>query len=259
MNQNLRTLLLWYSLLVLLLYDFTSLAKMFLLQEEDLLDIERKLENVECEHQSKVASFEEHKLEVLKVKQTHIHHQKVISSLKSGAEPLQVSKKCNLLYTFLVIFFRFNKDAVRAVEVKQGEIKENIIKLVSSITSMQSKLKGFEEDYEAAKLKADSAAADAAQLCDRVPVTKYTKTCSFTAILVLIFKLCLFFHDRSVKNLNSELRQIKEQVAAQEKEYGSREYVLNEYRRRKVDYERANSEVANSQRSLKVKMNFVRV
>ncbi len=57
---------------------------------------------------------------------------------------------------------------------------------------------------------------------------------------------------RSQKTLKSELRQIIEQVAAQEKEYGSREYVLGEYRRRKADHERALSEVFNSRRSLQV-------
>lgn len=57
---------------------------------------------------------------------------------------------------------------------------------------------------------------------------------------------------RSLKNLNSEHRHIMEQVAAQEKEYGSRDYVFNEYQRRKEDFDRANSEVKNSQRSLKV-------
>ena len=55
-----------------------------------------------------------------------------------------------------------------------------------------------------------------------------------------------------MKQLNAELRRITEQVAAQEKEYGSREYVLSEYRRRRVEFDQANSEVCNLQRSLKV-------
>lgn len=74
-----------------------------------------------------------------------------------------------------------------------------------------------------------------------------------TELRLIVYVVVFFlFTLRSLKTLNSELRQIKEQVAAQELEYGSREHVLNEYRRRQTDYERANSEVRNSQRSLKV-------
>ena len=59
---------------------------------------------------------------------------------------------------------------------------------------------------------------------------------------------------RSLKTLNSELKQIIEQLKSQEKEFGTREYVLTEYRRRKQAYDAASNEVVNSQRSLKVKM-----
>ena len=57
---------------------------------------------------------------------------------------------------------------------------------------------------------------------------------------------------RSLKNLDSELRQLTEQISAQEKEFGSRDYVFSEFRRRKTEHERANSEVTASQSSLKV-------
>jgi len=59
---------------------------------------------------------------------------------------------------------------------------------------------------------------------------------------------------RSLKTLNSELKQIIEQLKSQEKEFGTREYVLTEFRRRKQAYDAASSEVINSQRSLKVKL-----
>lgn len=120
----------------------------------------------------------------------------------------------------------------------------------ASLKSMQSKFNDFESDYEAAKSKAELEAENAAQVCARVPVTKLEKNyyCIFSDHLISKIK----FFIRSLKNLNSELRQLKEQIAAQEKEYGSREYVLNEYRRRKVDYERACSEITCSQGSLKV-------
>ena len=57
---------------------------------------------------------------------------------------------------------------------------------------------------------------------------------------------------RPLKTLCSELNQVIEQLAAQEKEFGTREYVLKEYRRRKQAYDAASCEVVNSQRSLKV-------
>lgn len=53
--------------------------------------------------------------------------------------------------------------------------------------------------------------------------------------------------------MHSELKRIKEQVATQEKEFGSKDYVLSEFARRRKDFERAEKEVGNSQRSLKVK------
>ncbi|XP_057377924.1 structural maintenance of chromosomes protein 6-like [Daphnia carinata] len=119
------------------------------------------------------------------------------------------------------------QDAFRDNEIQQRNIKEKVEMLAASLNSMQSKFNNFESNYEAAKSKAEFEAENATQVCARVPVTK------------------------SLKNLNSELRQLKEQIVAQEKEYGSPEYVLNEYRRRKADYERALSEITCSQGSLK--------
>ena len=60
-----------------------------------------------------------------------------------------------------------------------------------------------------------------------------------------------------MKSLTSELKQITEQVAAQEKEFGSREYVVGEYNRRVEEYNRAKVEVQNSQKSLKVSIHFL--
>lgn len=62
---------------------------------------------------------------------------------------------------------------------------------------------------------------------------------------------------RSLKTLSSELRQIKEQIAAQEKEYGSRDHVMREYHRHKQEYERANQEVTSSQNSLRVSCDHI--
>lgn len=62
----------------------------------------------------------------------------------------------------------------------------------------------------------------------------------------------ILWFSRSLKALNSELRQIKEQISAQEKEYGSRDHVMTEYRRRKKEFERANDEVLGSKSSLMV-------
>ena len=50
--------------------------------------------------------------------------------------------------------------------------------------------------------------------------------------------------------MNSELKEIEEQLTRHENEYGTREFVLNEFVRRKTDYDRAKEEVSNSQRSL---------
>ncbi len=52
--------------------------------------------------------------------------------------------------------------------------------------------------------------------------------------------------------MNAELKQIMEQLTNHEKEYGSREFVLNEFVRRKGDYDRAKEEVLNSTKSLHV-------
>lgn len=64
------------------------------------------------------------------------------------------------------------QDAVEHAKNKQREISEGIERITSSLASMQSKLKGFEADYETAKQKAESEAAAAALLSTRVPVTK---------------------------------------------------------------------------------------
>ncbi|EFX80525.1 putative SMC6, structural maintenance of chromosome protein 6, copy B [Daphnia pulex] len=122
------------------------------------------------------------------------------------------------------------QDSFRYMETQQRNIKEIIDKLSASLASMQSKLDSFEADYEEARAKAESEAALAAQASSRAPVTK------------------------SLKNLNSELRQLEQQIVAQEKELGSRDHVFAEYRRRKVDYERAFSEVTGVQSSLKKMM-----
>lgn len=112
---------------------------------------------------------------------------------------------------------------------------------------MQSNFDSFEADYEAARAKAESEAALAAQASSRAPVTKWENVISFQLRVLITFKDC-----RSLKNLNSELRQLEQQIVAQEKELGSRDHVFSEYRRRKVDFERAFSEVTGVQSSLKV-------
>ena len=64
--------------------------------------------------------------------------------------------------------------------------------------------------------------------------------------------LLIVVSQRSLKSLHSELKRIKEQVATQEKEFGSKDYVLGEFWRRKIENQRAEKEVGNSQRSFKV-------
>ncbi|XP_046453349.1 structural maintenance of chromosomes protein 6-like [Daphnia pulex] len=118
------------------------------------------------------------------------------------------------------------QESFRLIEFQHQNIKEKIDKLSTKLTSMQSKFDAFESDYEEARAKAESEAALSAQASSRVLVTK------------------------SLKNLYSELRQLEKEVVAQEKELGSRDHVFAEYRRRKVDYERAYLEVTRVQSSL---------
>jgi chromosome segregation ATPase len=134
------------------------------------------------------------------------------------------------------------------METQQKNIKETIEKLSASLASMQSKLDSFEADYEEARAKAESEAALAAQASSRAPVTKWENVISFQLKRVWI----TFKNFRSLKNLNSELRQLEQQIVAQEKELGSRDHVFAEYRKRKADFERAFSEVTGVQSSLKV-------
>lgn len=64
---------------------------------------------------------------------------------------------------------------MRHSEIKQREIKESIGKLTASLSSMRSKLQGFETNHQIAQQKAESQTEDAANICTRVPVTKSVK------------------------------------------------------------------------------------
>jgi len=119
------------------------------------------------------------------------------------------------------------RDKVRMIESKLDEIKQDRSKILTKKETMLKKQSEFEIDYETARKKAEFEAENAERLSPRVPVTKTLKT------------------------LNCELKQIILQLQSQEKEFGTREYVLTEYRRRKQGYDAASSEVINSQRSLK--------
>lgn len=75
------------SLLFSRLANFNDLI---LIQEEDLLEVEQKLEKNENEHQVKTALLEELKQELQKLRQTSGRSQKEISLLTAETQPLKV-------------------------------------------------------------------------------------------------------------------------------------------------------------------------
>lgn len=75
-----------------------------------------------------------------------------------------------------------SQDAIEQNKRNQRELAENIEKLASSLASMQSKFNTFEGEYEEARIKAETEAANATELTSnvRVPVTKWEKHSALT-------------------------------------------------------------------------------
>ena len=61
-----------------------------------------------------------------------------------------------------------------------------------------------------------------------------------------------------MKSLKLELKQITEQVAAREEEFGSKEEVFAEYEKRVKDVQRSRLQLTNVQKSTLVKYKFKR-
>jgi len=61
-----------------------------------------------------------------------------------------------------------------------------------------------------------------------------------------------------LKSLKLELKQITEQVAAREEEFGSKEEVFAEYEKRVKDVQRSRLQLTNVQKSTLVKYKFKR-
>lgn len=59
-------------------------------KEEDLLDVEQKMEKLETEQRLKTESYEELKQKVQEAKQAHMEHQKLINMLVADTDPLKV-------------------------------------------------------------------------------------------------------------------------------------------------------------------------
>lgn len=79
-------------------------------QEEDLVEVENKLERIDDDIQTKTESFEELKREMQKLRQIVNQHQATISSLMADSGPLQVyynqllrKWKWKFIYLFLCL------------------------------------------------------------------------------------------------------------------------------------------------------------
>jgi len=64
------------------------------------------------------------------------------------------------------------QDTLKFIESKQAEIQENRSKIIGKRESMLKKQTEFETDFETARMKAESEAANAERLSPRILVTK---------------------------------------------------------------------------------------
>lgn len=80
---------LWYYF-VFKCWCMSSHSNYLIAQEEDLVDVETKLERIDVDFQTKAANFEELKREIQKLRQIVTQHQATISSMMADCGPLQV-------------------------------------------------------------------------------------------------------------------------------------------------------------------------